>query len=899
MSDSRLEQRETEGAELAAVRAFAESIVDTVHDPLLVLDSELRVVSASREFCRTFAVSTEETKGRLIYDLGNRQWDIPALRALLEEILPQKSMLRDFEVEHEFEHIGRKMMLLNARRLHQQPGAPEMILLAIEDATARRDVENAKREAETRFTEMVKNVRDHSIFLTDPKGIITSWNVAAERVFGYVGEETVGKHFSLIFTPEDIAARLPEQELREARELGRAEDERWHVRKGGERFWALGIVSPLRDAEGNITGFSKILRDMTERKRLENKSRESEDRFRLMVQRVQEYAIVFMDEKGDVTSWNEGAERILGYRDGEVIGRSAALFFVEEDVQKGLPRKELEIAAREGTATDECWLRRKDGTRFWANVVTTAIRGEDIGLQGFAKIVQDLSERRRNEDALQEKETRLRVALSAARMGIWVWDLHSNREYLDQNLHRLLGVPFGETIDTFEKFLECVYVADRAAVDQAFHKSIHEQIPLNIEFRVVWPDGSLHWLKDQGEVLRDAAGEAATFTGACVDITDRKQAEANLRELNAVLDQRVQEQTSALLQSQDRLRQLTSQLAKAEQQERKRIAAVLHDHVQQFLVAAKMRVEMTPTTAARLQTTSQLLDEALNATRSLAAELVPPLLYEHGLEAALKWLASRMNEQHDILILVSGEQQLSLSDELRAMIFQIARELLLNVVKHAKTDHAWVNVQQSDGEIVLSVRDEGAGFDPDSARERPASFGLFHIRERISYVGGQIQVDSQPGGGTQVTVTVPSRNPVSPGSVSEPSESVTAAVDTGAGIRLLVVDDHQIVRSGIVGLLESDPKIEGIREAGDGIEAIETARHFRPDVIIMDVNMPGMNGIEATRQIKAEMPEVRIIAFSLHREPDMAQAMRDAGAEDFVPKDAHSDMLMRAIHASR
>jgi PAS domain S-box-containing protein len=190
--------------------AFAESIIDTVRDPLLVLDGSLRVVSASREFYRTFGVKPEETEGRLVYELGNHQWDIPRLRTLLEEILPQETTFRDFEVEHVFQQIGRKVMLLNARKLYREQNATHRILLVIEDVTERRDAEEARREAETRFTEMVKNVRDHSIFLTDADGVITSWNVAAERVIGYTQAEAVGKHFSLIFTPEDLQNGLPE-----------------------------------------------------------------------------------------------------------------------------------------------------------------------------------------------------------------------------------------------------------------------------------------------------------------------------------------------------------------------------------------------------------------------------------------------------------------------------------------------------------------------------------------------------------------------------------------------------------------------------------------------------------------------------------------------------------------
>jgi PAS domain S-box-containing protein len=247
-------------------RLYAESIVATVREPLVVLDGDLRVWTANRSFYTMFRVRPEETEGRLLYDLGDGQWDIPALRKLLGEILPQNMSFDDFEVEHDFPSLGKKVMLLNARRVYREGNHAELILLAIEDVTALREAERRRQEVETRFTEMVKNVRDHSIFLTDPDGRITSWNVAAERVIGYTEAEAVGRHFSLVFTPEDLQNGLVEHELRQAREEGRAEDERWHVKKDGTRFWALGIVTPLHDPNGRLTGFSKILRDITERK---------------------------------------------------------------------------------------------------------------------------------------------------------------------------------------------------------------------------------------------------------------------------------------------------------------------------------------------------------------------------------------------------------------------------------------------------------------------------------------------------------------------------------------------------------------------------------------------------------------------------------------------------------
>jgi PAS domain S-box-containing protein len=256
----------------------ADDIVDTVREPLLILDVDLRVRRVNRSFYRTFRVSPEDTEGRLVYELGNRQWDIPALRRLLEEVLPQNTAFDDFEVSHDFESIGPKVMLLNARRIYRQGNHTESILLAIEDITERRRLEDQRAELESRFTSLVKNIRDHSIFTLDPQGRITSWNREAEKILGYAESEALGQHFSIVFTPEDQQAGVPAQELSTASREGRAEDERWHARKGGERFWALGIVTPTQDASGTHTGYSKILRDMTDRKRAEEGLQQADKR---------------------------------------------------------------------------------------------------------------------------------------------------------------------------------------------------------------------------------------------------------------------------------------------------------------------------------------------------------------------------------------------------------------------------------------------------------------------------------------------------------------------------------------------------------------------------------------------------------------------------------------------
>jgi PAS domain S-box-containing protein len=258
---------------------------------------------------------------------------------------------------------------------------------------------------------LVDSVLDYAIFLLDPTGHIVSWNRGAERLKQYRAEEVIGQHFSIFYPPE--SADRPARELAEAEELGRVEDEGWRLRKDGSRFWANVVITALRDGSGHLVGFAKVTRDLTERLRVEEKLRQSEERFRLMVQSVVDYAIFMLDPGGYISTWNEGAHRLKGYEPEEIIGRHFSIFYPPEDA--GLPERLLARAAREGRVEAEGWRVRKDGTRFWADVVITALRGPDGGLRGFAKVTRDLTDRKRADDALHEALRRERDAANQLR----------------------------------------------------------------------------------------------------------------------------------------------------------------------------------------------------------------------------------------------------------------------------------------------------------------------------------------------------------------------------------------------------------------------------------------------------------------------------------------------------
>lgn len=252
-------------------------------------------------------------------------------------------------------------------------------------------------EVEEHFSQLVASVQDYALFLLDEQGRIRSWNAGAERFKGYTRDEILGQHFSRFYPPELVASGWPEFELQQARALGRFEDEAWRLRKDGSRFWANVVITALYDEDRNVRGFLKITRDLTERKEAEVALRLSEQRFRLLVERVKDYAIFMLDPDGRVVSWNEGAQRIKGYTAAEIIGQHFSCFYSSEDRARGKPEWELAEAIARGSIEDEGWRVRKDGALFWANVVITAIYGADNVLVGFAKVTRDLTEKKKTE----------------------------------------------------------------------------------------------------------------------------------------------------------------------------------------------------------------------------------------------------------------------------------------------------------------------------------------------------------------------------------------------------------------------------------------------------------------------------------------------------------------------
>jgi PAS domain S-box-containing protein len=640
--------------------------------------------------------------------------------------------------------------------------------------------------------------------------------------------------------------------------------------------------------------------------------RESEERFRLLVEGVKDCALFMLDPEGRVASWNLGAKQVLGYPPNEILGQSFACFYAPEDLAQNAPTRELSIAKERSQTSAEGWRIRKDGSRFWAETVFTALCNRAGELRGFAQLTRDITERKRAEDEMRESEEKYRTLFESIDQGFCTIEV-----LFDEN-ERPVDYRFLTANPAFER---------QTGIQNGVGRCMREVAPLHEE----------HWFEVYGRIA--LTGESMRFESPAAqlnrfydvfawrvgapmerkvailfnDISERKRAAIGLQEANASLEKRVEERTSELAQRAAQLRALAGELTLAEQRERSRLAKILHDHLQQLLVATKFRTAVLGRGGDQLvrQATKEvedLIDESIAASRSLTAELSPPILHEAGLNAGLQWLARRMADTQGLFVDLELKESGPLPEDLKVLLFESVRELLFNVVKHANTRSAVVNLRHFDGSLQVTVSDQGVGFDPTAmpaAGEEGAGFGLFSIRERLELMGGTFEIGSSLGQGSRFVLTLP----IAPSTVIEsPPKGIlvlpkahlmpSGYPDPGRKIRVMLVDDHAVVRQGIANLLRDQPDIEVIGEAADGQEAVELAARLLPNVILMDVSIPKLDGVEATRIIHNDWPEIRIIGLSMFEEADRARAMRDAGAVDYITKSGPAEELIHVIRTS-
>lgn len=555
-------------------------------------------------------------------------------------------------------------------------------------------------------------------------------------------------------------------------------------------------------------------------------------------------------------------------------------------------------------------------------------------MRSHVDIMMDITEEKQTDHSLQDTEERLRLAVESANIGTWDLNLATGETYWDRRCKAMFGLPSDADV-SYERFLALVHPADRSRVIATIERSTDPSGDglYDMEYRIVRPDRRDVWMRGIGRVFfeeRDGKRQAIRFIGTALDIDESKQTQERLRLRSDELQQAVSLKILELAQSREQLWAMANELTLTEQRERRRLAANLHDYLAQLLVVMRMKlrqaVPLVPIekATALLKDADQAVTQALEYTRSLVNELAPPTPNAFGFLQSVEWLVSEMLQRGLTVNVQSAAETLSLPDDQAILLFQSVRELLSNVLKHAHTDAVVVSLTITpNGALHVTVEDHGRGFDAatlDLQSARSARSGLSSLKERMATMGGRVSIHSAIGQGTKVTLTMPYW-PVRPGDehdehsvpgaeASSQAHSLESATTQShrdfkvqdstlcekPRVRVLLVDDHAIVRQGLRSVLESCPDIEVVGEAADGKESLVCIEQVWPSVIVMDLNMPRMNGIDATAIIKSRYPEIIVLGLSVNASEDNRTAMIQAGGSALLTKEAAVDQLYDLIH---
>ncbi|WNM62660.1 response regulator [Candidatus Nitrospira neomarina] len=531
---------------------------------------------------------------------------------------------------------------------------------------------------------------------------------------------------------------------------------------------------------------------------------------------------------------------------------------------------------------------------------------------GYVGLVLDLSYQKDIEEQHLESEERFRTLANTISQFAWMADSTGWGYWYNARWYEYTGTTFKDMEGWGWRKVHHPDHVDR--VVEKIRRCFQSGHIWEDTFPLKGKDGEYRWFLSRAVPIRNQHGEVVRWIGTNTDITELKTTQEQLQHLTIKLESQIAKRTEELRHNQSRLQALVGELILTEQRERRRIAEELHDFLAQLLVACRLHVNRLEQMSHEghmlpvLQEIDRILNQSVAYTRSLVAQLVPSVLYQFGLLKALQWLAEDM-KQYGLTVEVKMERDhLTLTENEAVLLFQSIRELMMNVVKHAGADTVYLAVSlSSPDEVCIDISDRGVGFDPNLIEKHSHTanqFGLFSIRERMSLLGGRMVIDSSPGSGTRIRLYVAlSEHDQSHVTVpfSDGAPSIAQGAGQGSspemssGYRVLLVDDHAVVRQGLRSLLDAWPDVEVVGEAGDGIEAIRLTESLQPDVVVMDINMPHMNGIDATRQIRQNNPNIQVIGLSVRQDKETEQAMREAGAAGYLSKETAGQDLYRMI----
>jgi PAS domain S-box-containing protein len=914
---ARLEQLRLERAGFAVVAATtaAEGLerVATGEIELIILDQRLNSGVSGLEFFRQVKEAGYNVPAILVTGLNDENLVIEALRAGVRDFVPKTpNFLNTLEpiVTRVLDQVRTERELAESRIVTREHETRRRELE--HEISQRKRVEQALREAEEYLRLMVESVKDFAIFTVDPRGRIVSWNPGAERLFGYPEPEILGQHLDILFTPEDRAGGVPEREIATATAKGRASDERWHQCKNGGRFFASGVVTPIFDEENKLRGFTKIARDITERKQAEEAVREAAVRLKAIVETAVD-GIITIDEEGTVESMNPAAERIFGYTHEEVVGQNIAILMSEPE--RAEHSHYLEEYLRTGRqkiigTIREVRGRRKDGSIFPMELAVSETR---LGVRRiFTGIVRDITdfkraieERLRLLNELEGERALLNSLLDNAPVGFGFFDHELRYLRLNPALAEMNGVPLedhlGRTLfdvlpnlapevaDSFRQVLQSgKTIVNREVTGETPRRSGEQRYWLCNFYPVKLPDGTL-------------LGAGAVVT----DIDDRKRMEQALKDA----DQR-KDQFLAMLAHE--LRNPLAPISNAVQIMQlegpngpnfRWSTEVIEDQIKHLTRMVDDLLDVSRITRGKVDLQKETI--ALAEVVELAVEASRPLIdnYHHQLTIALP--------PEPVLVEVDP-----------ARLAQVLSNLLNNAAKYTDEGGQISLTAERHGEdVIIRVRDNGMGiaaellpkvFDLFTQADRTLSrsrgglgIGLTLVRSLIELHDGRVTAHSEGlGQGSQFVVGLPVAASQRAGS----NDGIT--VDDPRHVqlprrRILVVDDKRSNAQSLELLLRALG--QDVYTAFDGQEALELARQHHPDVILLDIGLPIMDGYEVARRCREEpgMQRMTLVAMTGYGQNSDRQRSQEAGFDAHLVKPVNlQDLLLLlnepgfAAHAS-
>jgi two-component system, NarL family, sensor histidine kinase UhpB len=591
--------------------------------------------------------------------------------------------------------------------------------------------------------------------LLSPDGRVVEANRAALEAFGLRRDQVLGSRLDEL-PPWSVSGAV-QQQLRDALDrAARGESSRYDFELivGGRPVVVEFSLRPMRNASGEVTFIVPSAIDVTQRTRAEKASLASQARLSRILE-TDPSGVVFVDASGEIGFANPAAERIAGFSPGSLAGRAHTeaaqrLLTPEGRVlsHAGRPFAQVMRTGKPVTGV-ELVAERADGQQVVILVNCAPLYEPDGTLSGVVAAFSDITARRRAEETLRDNEERLRLALEAARMGIYDWDVRADRITWSRGHERLWAYAAGEFPGTYAAFSERVHPEDLPRIEAGIARSMAARDPFAAEFRVIWPDGSTHWVAGRGEFTFGSDGQPVRMRGVVVEVTERHLAEEALR------------------QSQWRLRRALEQVHTAREEESRRIAQELHDELGQALTGLRIdlswiekHLPATPAAAAgplRQKTREMMreIEETIRTVRRLSTELRPRLLDDLGLAAAIEWQAHEFEARTGILCIASTLIDDVVVEPKRATaLFRILRESLTNVLRHAGASRVDIILMREAAWLLLRVLDDGRGIEPGQ-QESPGGLGILGMHERAQMFGGEVTVERARSGGTAVTVRMP------------------------------------------------------------------------------------------------------------------------------------------------